>query len=127
MFIPFKSFLDETLQNARSLALKVGISVAVTVFIVMGVMLEAAMQNGGIAAIPLAAFAGAFLSALLVGCVIGLVLELKDVVERRCAAGQAVHPIIRAYFGWRIWSLLLWFVTVLVVTILVPALAVPFL
>lgn len=127
MFIPFKSVWDETLQNARSLALKVGISVAATVFVVMGVMLEAAMQQGGIAAIPLAAFAGASLIAVLVGCVVGAMLELKDVVERRCAAGQAVNPMLRAYFGWRIWSLLLWFVTVIVVTILVPALAVPLL
>lgn len=107
--------------------LKTAVSAGVTAFVVIGMMVEFAVQNGGIAAVPLTAYAAAFLIAVLVGCALGLMLELKDVVERRCAAGQPVNPILRAYFGSQIRSLLLWFVTIIVLTILAPALAVPFL
>lgn len=81
-------------------------------------MIEFAVQNGGIAAMPPAAFAVALLVAVTVGCVLGLLLELKDVVERRCTAGQPVNPMLRAYFGSQIRSLLLWFATFIVLTIL---------
>ncbi len=107
--------------------LKIAISAGVTAFVVIAGMLEFAVQNGGIAAVPVTAFAAAFLIAVLVGCVLGLMLELKDVVERRCAAGHPVNPILRMYFGSQIRSLLLWFVTIIVLVIFAPALAVPFL
>jgi len=38
-------------------------------------------------------------------------VALKDLVLERQSTGQRVHPVLRAYFGWGIGSLILWSVT----------------
>jgi ABC-type spermidine/putrescine transport system permease subunit II len=60
----------------------------------------------------------ALLVAALSGGLIAFFLTMKDQVKRRLLRGERVNPLIRAYLGMGIWSLLLWCPTVFFLGIL---------
>jgi len=59
-----------------------------------------------------ALIAGFFLFMAMTGALIGYCLALRDLVLERRSKGQRVNPVLRAYFGWGLVSLILWSVTV---------------
>jgi hypothetical protein len=114
--IPFRRKLDETFRGDRSTWLKVGGGVFVALFVTFEsvVRQEMVADRATMWRVTLIAL----LVAALSGGLIAFFLTMKDQVKRRLLRGERVNPLIRAYLGMGIWSLLLWCPTVFFLGIL---------
>ena len=59
----------------------------------------------------------------VIGCIMGVMLSLKDIVRRRIESGETVHPLLKLYLGMRFVSVIVWFVTIIVLVFVFIALA----
>ena len=120
--VPFGKELDEVFRGDRSIWLKVlGCGFVASALVVSMLLRErsgaAHGQSGLQVSNPVLAIVGV-LSAIA-GCILGVLLSLKDVVRLRIDQGRAVHPLLSLYFASRFKSLAMWIVTVLVAIMVV--------
>ncbi len=114
--VPFGRGLDEVFRGDRAVWLKVLGCGFVASALVVSVLLRE--RSGAVAervglqvSNPVLAIVGG-LSAVA-GCMLGVLLSLKDVVGRTIDEGRTVHPLLRLYFASGFKSLAIWIVTVL--------------
>lgn len=126
VWIPFRSRFDNLFQNGKPLWLKLIGCAFVGMFVVLTSMLrpDPGVPRGfdrNSSTLTLAALIGA-----AVGFLVGALLSLKDLIERRRVENRRMSPALRRLFasGWK--SLLLWAVMVFVGTFLVTMIVVAF-
>jgi hypothetical protein len=104
--------------NARSVAIKMGGCALITLVIVGAAVLDTKPPPGRVRDARTPPFiGGTLLFAAVTGAFVGYCLALRDLVDDRRRRGERVHLALRAYYGWGIASLILWFVTLFAVGI----------
>ena len=122
MRVPFGKELDEVFRGDRSIWLKVlGCGFVASALVVFMLLRERSGATAGNPGIQVSNSVLALIGVLSAvgGCVLGVLLSLKDVVGRRINEGRTVHPLLRLYFASRFKSLAMWIVTVLVAVMVV--------
>jgi hypothetical protein len=113
--------LDEAFRSDRSIWLKLGGCGFVAVCVVITAMVRSHRRGNAGFALTTNNLAIAASVAASIGVFLGLVLSLKDVVERRLSDGRRIHPLLRLYLGSRKKSLVIWFFTIIVVVFIAAA------
>jgi len=115
MRTPFRDELNEAYRTDRSIWMKIGGGAAVGA--ILGIASCVRDRLGGGGQFDIESFAGVMLitGAAAIGAAAGLMLALKDVVQRRIGSGRHVNPLLRTYFGLGVVSLIVWFITAIVV------------
>ena len=118
MRFPFSGPLDTLFRGDRSAWWKIlgagAATAALVVFSLLRSQRDAVLQ--GRPGLPLAGQTLWLVGGLsaLGGCVLGLLLCIKDAVSRRMELGEDIHPLLRLYFASRFKSLASWIITGLV-------------
>ena len=109
---PLANKPNGTHWNIRSVSLKMAVGAVVAAGIV-GFSALAVTAPRGDARSPRSPglLLGYVLFAAVTGALIGYFLALRDLVLERRSKGQRVHPVLRAYFCWGLFSVVLWCVT----------------
>jgi hypothetical protein len=110
MRIPFQRKLDDLFRSDRSIWLKIGGGVLVTLYVAVKSVFP--QEKVADRAMVLRVSIISLLVALVCGGLISFLLTMKDRMKQRLAKGERVNPLLRAYLCMGVWSLLLWCPTI---------------
>ena len=111
MRIPFHSKFDEILRGDRPAWTKVIGSGSATAFVV-GICAVRSSRNPNGLQLATGSWVAVVLASAVLGSFLGLLLVVKDSVERRIEHGQSVNLLLRIYFGGGGRSLVAWVATI---------------